>query len=191
MSVTPSTMLPLGTPAPDFSLPNVDGRMVSLADFASAEFLLVVFTANHCPYAQHTMPGIIEVAKEYQSKGLQVVAISANDAVAYPEDAPEEMKKLAAAQRYPFPYLYDESQTVAQAYTAACTPDLFLFDKHRTLVYRGQFDDSRPGGDTPLTGQSLRAALEQLVQGQPVTVEQFPSVGCSIKWKAGNEPISG
>ncbi len=183
-----STMLALGTSAPDFSLPNTDGKMMSLANFSTAKALLVVFTANHCPFAQHTAPGIIAVAQEYQSRGLQVIAISASDVAAYPDDTPEKMKQLAQEKNYPFPYLYDQSQQTALAYTAACTPDLFLFDQERKLVYRGRFDGSSPGNNVPLTGDSLRAALDQLLSGQPITIEQVPSIGCSIKWKPGNEP---
>lgn len=189
MALVSSTMLPLGTPAPDFSLLNtLDGKMMSLPDFAGAKSLLVVFLADHCPYAQHTAPGIIELAREYQPKGLQVVAISASDVSAYPDDSPERMKALAQEKNYPFPYLYDESQATALAYTAACTPDLFLFGPDRKLVYRGRFDDSSPGNTQPLTGKDLRVALDQVLAGQPVSGEQNPSIGCSIKWKPGNEP---
>lgn len=189
MSLTPSTMLELGTQAPDFTLTNtVNGEELSLSDFANAKALLVVFVANHCPFAQHTMPGIIEVANEYADRGFQVIAISSNDVETHPEDGPEQMKELAKKEDYPFPYLYDETQEVALSYTAACTPDLFLFNEERELVYRGQFDDSRPGNDKELTGSDLRNALDKLLAGEEIPTDQKPSTGCNIKWKSGNEP---
>lgn len=189
MTATASTMLALGTQIPEFSLSNsVDGNTLSSSDFANAKAVLVVFTANHCPFAQHTMPGIVKLAQEYADQGLRVVAISSNDVSEYPDDAPEKMKELAITDDYSFPYLYDEDQSVAKAFTAACTPDLFLFDASHQLVYRGQFDDSRPGNDQPLTGADVRAALDQVLSGSEVSGEQKPSVGCNIKWKSGNEP---
>ena len=177
-------MLSLGTIAPDFTLRNVvDDKNVSLKDFVDAEALLVVFTANHCPYAIHAMPEILRIAKDYAEKDLQVVAISSNDVQTHPDDGPDKMKELAERENYPFPYLYDETQDIARSYTAACTPDLFLFDRDRKLVYRGQLDDSRPGSEIAPDGRSLREALDQMLAGEEITVEQKPSVGCSIKWK--------
>jgi peroxiredoxin len=185
---TPSTMMPLGTAAPDFRLPDRSGRMVSLADFAGAPVLLVVFWCNHCPYVRHVRPAFVSLAREYQAKGAAVVAISANDPAAYPEDGPERMSEEARAHGYSFPYLYDETQETAKAYRAACTPDFFLFDSRRRLVYRGQMDDSRPGNGKPLDGADLRAALEATLAGKPAASKQKPSIGCNIKWKPGNEP---
>ncbi len=181
-------MLPLGTVAPDFRLPDPDGKIVSLTAFEDAPALLVLFVCNHCPYVKHIRAGLAEVGREYQKRGVAVVAISANDVANYPQDAPDKMKEEAKAAGYTFPYLYDESQAVAQAFRAACTPDIFLFDKNRKLVYRGQFDDSRPGNGRPVTGKDLRAALDAVLSGKPVPEQQTPSVGCNIKWKAGNTP---
>ena len=181
-------MLPLGTSAPDFSLPDRDGRRVSLSDFAGAPVLLVAFWCNHCPFVRHVRPAFLELAREYQARGAAIVAISANDAAAYPQDGPETMTEEARLFGYPFPYLYDQSQETAKAYRAACTPDFFLFDAGRRLVYRGQLDDSRPGNGKPLTGADLRAALEAALAGKPVASRQKPSIGCNIKWKPGNEP---
>lgn len=183
MVKTASTMLELGTPAPDFSLPNVDGTDVSLADFAEKKGLLVIFMCNHCPFVIHLREHLASFAKEYQEKGLGVVGISSNDVETHPDDSPEKMKEEAAAQGYTFPYLYDETQAVAKAYKAACTPDFFLFDKEMKLAYRGQFDDSRPGNDKPITGADLRAAADKVVAGEPVPEAQTPSIGCNIKWK--------
>ncbi len=188
MAATPSTMLPLETRAPDFSLPDTDGRMVSLADFDGSPALLVIFLSNHCPYVKQLRAGIAGLAREYQARGVAVVGIASNDVERYPADAPEMMAREKIEAGYKFPYLYDESQRVAQAYQAACTPDFFLFDRDRRLVYRGQFDDSRPGNGRPVTGHDLRAALDALLAGQPVSPEQIPSIGCNIKWKPGNEP---
>ncbi len=188
MAETPSTMMPLGTAAPSFSLPDRNGKLVSLADFASAPALLVVFWCNHCPYARHVRPEFVSLAREYQARGAAVVAISANDVVAFPEDGPERMSEEARAHGYTFPYLYDETQETAKAYRAACTPDFFLFDGRRRLVYRGQMDDSRPGNGKPLNGADLRAALDAVLAGKPVASRQKPSIGCNIKWKPGNEP---
>lgn len=188
MVAVPSTMLGLGTRAPDFGLPDTDGRTVSLADFTDAPALLVMFICNHCPYVKHVRHEIARLARDYMAKGVGVVGISANDASAYPDDSPERMKEEKAQVGYPFPYLYDESQAVAQAYRAACTPDFYLFDKARRLVYRGQLDDSRPSKPVPVTGRDVRAALDAVLAGRPVSPEQIPSVGCNIKWKPGNAP---
>ena len=176
-------MLPLGTSAPNFNLPNIDGKTVSLADFKSAPALLVLFICNHCPYVKHIRAGLADMGREYQKRGAAIVAISSNDVENYPDDSPEKMKAEAKSAGYVFPYLYDESQAVARAYQAACTPDIFLFDKDRKLVYRGQFDDSRPGNGRPVTGKDLRAALDSVLAGKPVAEQQTPSVGCNIKWK--------
>lgn len=179
-----SAMNPLGTPAPPFALPDAaSGKIVRLEDFAAAPGLLVAFLCNHCPYVKHIFDEFIDFAREYRARGLGIVAICSNDASAYPEDAPSEMAKLARARALPFPYLVDESQAVARAYSAACTPDLFLFDRDRRLVYRGQFDASRPGSKVPVTGADLRAAADALLTGRPVSTAQIPSTGCSIKWK--------
>ena len=188
MVLTPSTMLPLGTLAPDFSLPNVDGRMVSLADFASAPVLVVVFMCNHCPYVKHLADSLAATAREYQARGVAFVGINSNDVQAYPDDSPARMKEEARARGYTFPYLYDESQQVAKAYRAACTPDFYVFDAQRRLAYRGQYDGTRPDSGLAPTGADLRAALDALLAGQPVPAEQKPSIGCNIKWKPGNAP---
>lgn len=185
---TPSTMLPLGTSAPDFSLPDVDGSTKSLADFEGAPGLLVVFMCNHCPFVIHLADALAEFAKEYQAKGLAVVGISSNDVENYPADTPELMVEEAKQRGYTFPYLYDATQGVAKAYRAACTPDFFLFDKDQKLAYRGQFDSTRPdSGKTP-TGEDLRAAADAILAGQAPTEQQLPSIGCNIKWKPGAEP---
>jgi peroxiredoxin len=188
MARTESTMLDLGTSAPRFSLPNVDGSMVSLDEFRDAPALLVAFVCNHCPFVKHIQRGFVDFAREYQAKGLVVLAISANYAGSHPQDGPEKMVEEARNAGYTFPYLYDESQDVAKAYRAACTPDFFLFDGERKLVYRGQFDDARPGNDAPVTGQDMRAAVDAVLAGRPMPAEQKPSLGCNIKWKPGNEP---
>jgi thiol-disulfide isomerase/thioredoxin len=189
MVKTASTMLPLGTQAPDFSLINVaDGKTVSLQDFEGKPGLLVMFLCNHCPFVKHLQPALAQFGREYQAKGLGIVAISSNDVATHPEDGPDKMKLEAQAAGYTFPYLFDETQDVAKAYRAACTPDFFLFDKHRALVYRGQFDDSRPGNGKPITGADLRAAVDLVLAGKPVPPEQKPSIGCNIKWKPGREP---
>ena len=188
MVLTPSTMLPLGTRAPAFSLPNVDGSTVSLADFGGAKALLVVFMCNHCPYVIHVAPELAKLAAEYQAKGVAVVGINANDAASHPADSPEQMVHEVENRGYTFPYLYDESQEVAKAYHAACTPDFYVFDKNQKLVYRGQMDASRPNSGVPPTGQDLRAALDVLLAGKPAPASQKPSIGCNIKWKAGGEP---
>jgi peroxiredoxin len=185
---TPSTMLPLGTPAPDFKLMNVDGREVSLDDFADAPALLVIFMCNHCPFVIHVADELAKLTREYMGRGVAVVGISSNDASKYPADSPERMVAEAENRGYPFPYLYDETQQVAKAYRAACTPDFFLFDGKRRLVYRGQMDDSRPDSGIPVTGKDLRLALDRVLAGEEVPTEQRASLGCNIKWKEGNEP---
>lgn len=185
---TASTMLPLGSLAPEFSLPNVDGKTVSRDDFAGKPGLLVIFMCNHCPFVLHLRSQLAAFTKEYMDKGLAVVAISSNDVSQYPQDGPEAMKAEHAAAGYPFPYLYDATQAVAKAYRAACTPDFFLFDSKFHLVYRGQFDDSRPKTTIPVTGADLRAACNALLSGQPIIADQKPSIGCNIKWAAGQEP---
>jgi peroxiredoxin len=191
MALTPSTMLPLGTPAPDFRLPDTDGRPVSLDDFREAPALLVGFICNHCPYVKHIRHELAGLAEEYQRKGVAVVGINSNDADNYPDDRPEMMVREKAEVGYTFPYLYDETQAVARAYQAACTPDFYVFDKDRKLVYRGQLDGSRPGNAIPVTGNDLRAALDAVLDGRPVGDDQRPSMGCNIKWRRGNEPEWG
>jgi peroxiredoxin len=182
-------MLPLGTPAPAFTLPDtVTGRTVAIEDFATAPVLLVAFICNHCPFVKHILDGFTAFARELGERGVAVVAISPNDAVGYPEDSPAEMQRLATAKRFTFPYLYDESQEVAKAYEAVCTPDFFLFDRDRRLAYRGQFDASRPGGKVQVTGADMRTACEALLSGETVPRQQTPAIGCSIKWKPGQEP---
>lgn len=188
MVKTASTMLALGSSLPRFSLPNVDGRTVTSEDFASAPGLLVIFMCNHCPFVIHIREALASFAKEYKAKGLAIVGISSNDVDAYPQDGPEQMKAEHAAAGYVFPYLYDATQEVAKAFQAACTPDFFLFDQHRKLVYRGQFDDTRPKANQTATGADLRAACDALLSGKPVVEKQLPSIGCNIKWKSGMEP---
>lgn len=185
---TASTMLELGTPAPDFSLPDIDGSVVSLSDFKDARGLLVIFMCNHCPYVKHINEALAEFANEYMAKGLAIVGVNSNDVENYPDDSPEKMAQVADEAGYSFPYLYDENQQVAKAYRAACTPDFFLFDTSMKLVYRGQFDDSRPRTDEPVTGADLSQAADRVLAGEPVDEEQTPSLGCNIKWKPGNEP---
>ena len=184
-----SQMLPLGTPAPAFALPDaVTGRTVASADFASSPLLLVTFICNHCPFVKHILDGFVGFAREFGARGVAVVAISPNDITGHPEDSPAEMARIARLKDFTFPYLYDESQEVAKAYQAVCTPEFFLFDRGRRLAYRGQLDGSRPGNRVPVTGADLRAACEALLGGKPVTQDQIPSIGCSIKWKPGQEP---
>jgi peroxiredoxin len=184
-----SRMLPLGTPAPSFTLPDtVSGRTVSLESCASSPALVVAFMCNHCPFVKHILDGFVAFAREFGARGIAVVAISPNDAVSYPQDSPAEMARLAALKGFSFPYLYDESQEVARSYQAVCTPEFYLFDRDRRLAYRGQFDASSPGNNLPVTGADLRAACEALLSDAPVSAEQIPSVGCSIKWKAGQAP---
>lgn len=181
-------MLPLGTPAPDFRLPDPSGRWFSLADFAAAPALLVVFMCNHCPYVKHIRSGLAQLSRDYAPRGVALVGINSNDAGRYPADSPEKMAEEAKAAGYSFPYLYDESQAVARAYRAACTPDFYLFDRERRLAYRGQMDDSRPASGVPVTGKDVRAALDAVLSGRPPAVDQKPSIGCNIKWKPGHEP---
>jgi thiol-disulfide isomerase/thioredoxin len=189
MARTESTMLDLGTPAPHFRLHEpVTGKTISLSDPALGGPLLVAFICNHCPFVIHIMDAFVKVVREYQPKGVSVVAINSNDVANYPADSPERMIEEAAARGYTFPYLYDESQDVAKSYHAACTPDFYLFDEAQKLVYRGRFDASRPGNNEPVTGADLRAALESVLAGQPAAEEQHASMGCGIKWKSGNAP---
>lgn len=187
---TNSTMLPLGTNAPDFSLVSVDGATYSLKDFENAPALLVIFMCNHCPYVIHVADYLAQLAQEYQARGVAVVGISSNDVSKYPQDSPEQMVHEAEARGYTFPYLYDETQEVAIAYRAACTPDFYVFDGEQKLAYRGQLDDSRPRTDDvkPLTGNDLRAALDAVLAGEAVAENQVPSLGCNIKWMEGKEP---
>lgn len=189
MALVTSTMLALGTEAPDFSLPEPStGESVSLSRFDGAPALLVVFLSNHCPFVKHLADHLAGVAAEYQARGVAVVGINANDVANYPDDSPAKMADEVARRGYTFPYLFDESQEVAKAYRAACTPDFFVFDGDRRLVYRGQYDGSRPSLDVPVTGSDLRTALDAVLVGEAASGEQVPSVGCNIKWKAGNEP---
>ena len=183
-----STMLPLGTKAPDFRLPDTGGKVVSLADFKGAPALVVVFMCNHCPYVKHVRDGLVKLARDYHPKHVAMVGISSNDVANYPEDSPAKMAAEVKSTGYVFPYLYDESQDVAKAYKAACTPDFYVFDKDQRLVYRGQLDDSRPGNGMPVTGKDVRSALDAVLAGKPVSPTQKPSIGCNIKWKPGNEP---
>jgi thiol-disulfide isomerase/thioredoxin len=183
-----STMLPLGSPLPEFKLPDPSGKVVGSSDFAGAPATLVMFICNHCPYVKHIRPQLAQVARELKDRGVGVVAINSNNYEIYPDDAPDMMAQEAAEFGYTFPYLVDEEQEVARAFRAACTPDFFLFDKGRRLAYRGQFDSARPKNDIPVTGEDLKAAAEALLEGRPVPEEQRPSIGCNIKWKPGNEP---
>ncbi len=183
MALTPSTMVPLGSPAPDFRLPDTDGNTVSLAEFKDAPALLVAFICNHCPYVKHVRSAFAQLVRDYQAKGVAAVGISSNDVVSHPDDSPEKMKEEKAAAGYTFPYLYDESQDVAKAYHAACTPDFFVYDAAHKLAYRGQMDASRPGNGKPNDGADLRAALDAVLAGTPVSATQMPSIGCNIKWK--------
>ncbi|MBD3303402.1 MAG: redoxin domain-containing protein [Candidatus Eisenbacteria bacterium] len=188
MVETTSQMLPIGTTAPDFTLPDTEGREVSLSQFEGAPAYLVMFICNHCPFVIHVKRELAELCREYQERGVAVVAINANDANKYPDDSPERMKADKEALGYTFPYLYDETQEIAKAYRAACTPDFYVFDKSRKLVYRGQMDDSRPGSDTPVTGRDLRKALDAALANESAPDQQKPSMGCNIKWKPGNAP---
>jgi peroxiredoxin len=181
-------MLPLDTTAPNFKLPDTHGKLVSLDDFKDSPALLVAFICNHCPYVKHIQAQFAALAKEYQSRGVGVVAINSNDVESYPEDSPKKMAEEIKQVGYTFPYLYDETQEVAKAYRAACTPDLYLFDRDHRLVYRGQFDDSRPGNGRPVTGADLRTALDAVLAGRAVPASQRPSMGCNIKWKRRNAP---
>jgi len=189
MAAVNSTMLPLGTVAPTFSLPDtITGKIVSLSDFKGRPALLVMFICNHCPFVKHIQTGMVQLARDVQARGVGVVAVSSNDVESYPQDGPQPMKAEALAAGYTFPYLLDESQTVAKAYCAACTPDFFLFDRDLRLVYRGQMDDARRGNTLPVTGADLRAAVDATLAGRAVSPVQKPSIGCNIKWKPANEP---
>lgn len=189
MSLTPSTMMELGTPAPDFALPDVcTGQTVSLSDCREKKALLVLFMCAHCPYVKLVETEFAAIGHDYKEKSLAIVAISANDAENYSDDAPEKLQEQAEKCGFTFPYLYDETQNVAKAYCAACTPDLYLFDADQRLVYRGQLDDARPGNGKPVTGKNLRAAIDALLAGEPITESQLPATGCNIKWKPGNAP---
>jgi peroxiredoxin len=188
MARTESTMLELGTAAPAFTLRDVDGGTVSIDDFADAPALLVMFICNHCPFVKHVRDELARIGREYGARGAGIVAISSNDPEAYPDDAPERMREEKRAAGYMFPYLFDETQEIARAYRAACTPDFYVFDAARRLVYRGQLDDSRPSNGMPVTGRDLRAALDAVLEERPVPADQRPSLGCNIKWKPGNEP---
>ena len=189
MVKTLSTMLELGTPAPDFTLPDVvSGRGVSLAGFRDEKALLVMFICRHCPFVKHVGRELARLGSDYRERGVGIVAISSNDAARYPDDAPESLKEMVGELGVTFPVCFDETQDVAKAYTAACTPDFFLFDRDRTLVYRGQLDDSRPDNGKPVNGRDLRDAIDALLSGRPVGADQRPSIGCNIKWRPGNEP---
>lgn len=188
MVLTPSTMQELGMQAPDFTLADPKGKKFSLAELSIDKGLLVIFMCNHCPYVLHIRHKLLEKIREYQEMGIKVVAINSNDFTAYPDDSPENMAIDSDRHGYTFAYLVDEGQQVAKAYGAACTPDLFLFDSRKKLVYRGQFDSSRPGNNDAITGQDLTSAVERLVAGKPISPEQRPSMGCNIKWRPGNEP---
>jgi peroxiredoxin len=191
MALKDSTMLPLGTPLPHFELPDVvTGRRVSPEHFGGNAAILVMFICRHCPYVVHVREELAKLGRDYQGENVGIVAISSNDVKNYPQDSPQKLKEMAEELGLTFPYCYDESQEVAKAFTAACTPDFFLFNKERKLVYRGQLDDSRPGNGKPVTGLDLRRALDAVLKGMPVPVVQKPSAGCNIKWKAGNEPAS-
>ena len=186
MVAVESQMLPLGSVAPDFELPDPDGKLHSLPADKSA--YLVMFICNHCPFVIHVREELARLGRDYGDGDVAIVAISSNDVATHPADSPDKMKQEAAANGYTFPYLFDETQSVAKAYRAACTPDFFLFDRDRRLVYRGQLDDSRPSNDLPVTGSDLRAALDATLSGEPVSAEQKPSIGCNIKWKPGGAP---
>lgn len=188
MVKTASTMLPLGTAAPAFSLPNVDGKTVSLSDLKAEKGLLVIFMCNHCPFVKHLRSALATFGRECQDRGIAVVGISSNDVKSHPDDSPARMAEEHRSAGYSFPYLYDETQSVAKAYKAACTPDFYLFDADKTLVYRGQFDSSRPGNDQPVTGADLKAAVDALLSGKSPLQTQRPSIGCNIKWISGAEP---
>jgi len=189
MALTPSTMLPLGTQAPNFQLPDVVcGKTISLDTFTGKQALLVMFICRHCPFVKHVQAELAQIGKDYADSDVGIVAISANDAANYPGDAPDKLKEMAAELGFTFPFCYDETQETAKAYTAACTPDFFLFDANQQLVYRGQLDDSRPSNNQPVTGQDLRAALDAVLAHSAVNSDQKPSIGCNIKWKSGNAP---
>jgi peroxiredoxin len=192
MAVESTQDTPLGSAAPDFALPDtVSGRTIRLADYAASPALLVTFICNHCPYVIHVRPSLVQFAREYQPRGLAIVAISANDPQTHPQDGPEQMTLEAKKSGFSFPYLFDQTQQTAKAYHAVCTPEFYLFDSERRLVYRGRFDASRPNSQIPVTGTELRAAADAVLAGRPVPAEQKPSVGCSIKWRPGNAPTGG
>jgi peroxiredoxin len=189
MVLTASTMLPLGTKAPEFHLPEVvNGKIISLENFADKKALLIMFICRHCPFVKHIQQELAKLDQDYSNSDLGIIAISANDAKNYPNDAPESLKEMSIELGFDFTFCYDETQATAKAYTAACTPDFFLFDSDRKLVYRGQLDDSRPSNNQPVTGKDLRAAITAVLNNQPISSEQQPSIGCNIKWKAGNQP---
>ncbi len=189
MALKESTMLPLGTSMPDFALPDVrHGELIRPATFPHCEVLLVMFICRHCPYVVHVQEELTRLATDYQDQNVGILGISSNDVAGYPADAPSRLKEMAEQLGWRFPYVYDETQDVAKAFTAACTPDFFVFDRARTLVYRGQLDESRPGNGKPIDGCDLRAALDAVLAGNSVTIHQYPSAGCNIKWKPGNEP---
>jgi peroxiredoxin len=188
MVVTASKMLDLGTSAPEFNLPDTQGNIVSLGNFKDAPALLVIFMCNHCPFVKHVLHVMVDLIKRYQAKGIAIVGINSNDVANFPDDQPEKMAKVAKKAGFTFPYLFDQSQEVAKTYHAACTPDFFLFDKERKLVYRGQMDDSRPGSEVPVTGVDLIRAMDAVLAGRDISINQKPSMGCNIKWKQGNEP---
>lgn len=188
MAATPSTMLPLGTPMPQFSLPDIDGTTVSSSEVTGAPGTLVMFICNHCPFVIHIREALVALVKQYQPRGIKAVAISANDIDTHPDDSPQKMAEVAHQNNFSFPYLYDQTQETAKAFHAACTPDFFVFDGEGKLFYRGQMDDSRPGNDKPVDGRDLRAALDALLAGKPTPEQQKPSMGCNIKWRQGNEP---
>jgi peroxiredoxin len=189
MALTPSTMLSLRTKAPDFALPDVvSGNTVSLKTFADKKALLVMFICRHCPFVKHVQQQLAQIGQDYANQSLGIVAISANDVANYPDDSPDNLKMMAKELGFNFPLCYDESQETAKAYTAACTPDFFLFDENRQLVYRGQLDESRPSKNVPVTGKDLRSAIDAVLAGKEINPDQKPSIGCNIKWKSGNEP---
>lgn len=184
MALTPSSMINLGTNAPDFKLMDtVTGKSYGLKDIKDSKATVIMFICNHCPYVKHVILELVKLARDYQSKGIAFIAINANDAIAYPDDAPKKMTQLAKQLEFSFPYLYDETQSIAKAYQAACTPDFFIFNKDLVCVYRGQLDGSRPGNKIPVTGKDIRSALDNILQGKPVSPQQQPSMGCNIKWK--------
>ena len=189
MVKTLSTMLDLGTQSPDFSLPDVvSGQSISLNTFSGKKALLVMFICRHCPFVKHIQQELARIGKDYSDKDVGIVAISSNDAQTFPDDSPSSLKQMAEELGFEFPFCYDESQETAKAFAAACTPDFYLFDEARRLIYRGQLDDSRPGNDIPVTGKDLREALDAALRGEPIGEDQRPSIGCNIKWKSGNEP---
>jgi len=184
MPITPSTMIPLGTQAPDFTLfDTVSGKTLALKNLKSDKATVLIFMCNHCPFVKHIRNELIHVARDYMPDGVNFIAINSNDPQQYSEDSPENMKHVAEELKFPFPYLFDGTQEVAKAYDAVCTPDFFIFDSNMKCVYRGQFDDSRPSNDIPVTGKDLRTALDALLENRPVPQDQKPSIGCNIKWK--------